>query len=81
MSFDATAAVNRRLLAIAGPFAGAVACVLASVALSMMDLPDGAATGPLLVALGHLGSLTPWAHDGRLFLAHTSVTQAQDARQ
>lgn len=81
MSFDATSAVNRRLLAIAGPFAGVVACVLASVALTLVDLPDGATTGPLLVALGHLGSLTPWAQDGRLFLAHRSAAQAQDADQ
>lgn len=75
MSFDATSSVNRRLLAITGPLAGTVACVLASVALTMLDVPEGTATAPLLVALGHLGSLTPWAHDGRLFLAHQSTAR------
>ena len=57
----------------------ALACALATAAVSTVDLPGGVPLVPLVVALAHLASLTPWARDGRLFLAAGPTAEMEDA--
>ncbi|HLV57751.1 MAG TPA: PqqD family protein [Natronosporangium sp.] len=79
LSFDPAPPVNARWVAAAGPLWAVLGCVLASAALSTVDLPAGLPLVPLVIALAHLASLTPWARDGRLFLAGGPAADMEDA--
>lgn len=79
VSFDPAAPVNHRWVAAAGPLWAVLGCALATAAVSTVDLPGGVPLVPLVVALAHLASLTPWARDGRLFLAAGPTAEMEDA--
>lgn len=66
LSFDPASATNTRVLAMSGPLWAVAGCALVAVGLTVTDLPTSVLLAPLLVALGHLASLAPWAQDGRL---------------
>jgi hypothetical protein len=78
LSYSRRLVTNHWRVALAGPSAGVVACLGMSAALSSTNLPSGTSLLPLVVALGHLFSLAPWAHDGRLLMGAARADVVDD---